>query len=480
MSLLVKLGLDSSGFKTGLAQVENSVTGFASKLGGILTGVVGFEAIRRGFESAIEKGDQLQDIAEKFGVSASKLQMLGNAASVYGSSIEAVSAGLNKLSLAQQKALAGDANLQDTFREVGISLQDLKNIGPEDLFLRIADSFASGANDGRQFIIVNELLGKAQTDLIKVMNQGSAAIIEQGNSMGVWSDETIAALSAASDALKTLQNNFTIFFGNLSMGINKAVERYQDLIEAVYLHIRANRDENLDAAGRASLYEQSAVKAGDVIFGRSKIQMTNAGPTSIRAQANQIDEQRIKELQKLDTEAARFELRLIEARIDGRRKAEKIMENFEEQNAKDQARNAQERARLLASITQNVESLVAEREGPRAELELQKRRAAEAAQAARETGTPEQILAANQEANRLQRMLESRLENLGFGDASLSRARMQAQQITGMVPGVESLRDIMTKPDVSQPQKIQVDRLPLSDVLQRLDDLIRSAGKFGT
>jgi len=463
-----------------LAQVENSVTGFASKLGGILTGVVGFEAIRRGFESAIEKGDQLQDIAEKFGVSASKLQTLGNAASVYGSSIEAVSAGLNKLSLAQQKALAGDANLQDTFREVGISLQDLKNIGPEDLFLRIADSFASGANDGRQFIIVNELLGKAQTDLIKVMNQGSAAIIEQGNSMGVWSDETIAALSAASDALKTLQNNFTIFFGNLSMGINKAVERYQDLIEAVYLHIRANRDGNLDAAGRASLYEQSAVKAGDVIFGRSKIQMTNAEPTSTRAQANQIDEQRIKELQKLDTEAARFELRLIEARIDGRRKAEKIMENFEEQNAKDQARNAQERARLLASITQNVESLVAEREGFQAELELQKRRAAEAAQAARETGTPEQILAANQEANRLQRMLESRLENLGFGDASLSRARMQAQQITGMVPGVESLRDIMTKPDVSQPQKIQVDRLPLSDVLQRLDDLIRSAGKFGT
>jgi hypothetical protein len=125
-----------------------------------------------------------------------------------------------------------------------------------------------------------------------------------------------------------------------------------------------------------------------------------------------------------------------------------------------------------------VESLVAEREGPRAELELQKRRAAEAAQAARETGTPEQILAANQEANRLQRMLEARMQNLGFGDASLSRARMQAQQITGMVPGVEALRDITNKPDVSQPQKIQVDRLPLSDVLQKLDALINAAGRF--
>ena len=187
-----------------------------------MVGAFALDKLIQSFSSAIEKGDQLQDIAEKFGLSASKLQMLGNAASVYGSGLENVSAGLNKLSLAQQKAVAGDTGLQDTFREVGISLQDLKTMGPEDVFLRISDSFASGVNDGRQFIIVNELLGKAQTDLIKVMNQGSAAIIEQGNSMGVWSDQTIATLSAASDAIKTLQNLWTVAFGYIASSIIKA------------------------------------------------------------------------------------------------------------------------------------------------------------------------------------------------------------------------------------------------------------------
>jgi hypothetical protein len=229
-----KLALDASSFDRGLQKAEASVSQFAKTAGTMIAGAFAFDKIISGFSMAIEKGDQLQDIAEKFGVSASKLQLLGNAASVFGSGVEAVSAGLNKLSLAQQKAIAGDDGLINTFKEVGITLDDLKTMGAEDIFLRISDSFASGANDGRQFIIVNELLGKAQTDLIKVMNQGSAAILEQGNAMGVWSDETIAQLSMASDALKTFQNYLVIGFGylisNVLLPIGREIQTILDLL----------------------------------------------------------------------------------------------------------------------------------------------------------------------------------------------------------------------------------------------------------
>jgi hypothetical protein len=228
-----KLALDASGFDRGLLQAQSSVRQFAKQAGGLIAGAFAFDKIISGFSSAIEKGDQLQDIAEKFGVSASKLQLLGNAASVYGSGIDQVSAGLNKLSLAQQKALAGDAGLGKTFEEVGISLADLKTMKPEDVLLKISDSFASGANEGRQFIIVNELLGKAQTDLIKVLNQGSAAIIDQGNAIGVWSDDTIAQLSAASDSLKTFQNTFVIIFGDLAAFINPIIESFKQFAEEI-------------------------------------------------------------------------------------------------------------------------------------------------------------------------------------------------------------------------------------------------------
>ena len=229
-----KLALDASGMDRGLQSAGASVDKFAKQAGTALVGAFAFDKIISGFSSAIEKGDQLQDIAEKFGVSASKLQLLGNAATVFGSNLEQVSAGLNKLSLAQQKAISGESGseaLVDTFKEVGISMDQLKTMSAEDIFLKISDSFASGANEGRQFIIVNELLGKAQTDLIKVMNQGSASIIEQGESMGVWSDETISQLSEASDAIKTLQNKFTVGFGVMAQVIMPVVKTLEMLSE---------------------------------------------------------------------------------------------------------------------------------------------------------------------------------------------------------------------------------------------------------
>ena len=214
-----RLALDASGLDRGLKSAQSSVASFAKQAGQALAAGFAFNKIVQGFASAIEKGDQLQDIAEKFGVSASKLQLLGNAASVFGSNVEQVSAGLNKLSLAQQKALAGDTGLQASFAEVGLSLEDLQKMKPEDILLKISDSFASGANNGRQFIIVNELLGKAQTDLIKVLNQGSTAIMEQGEAMGVLSDDQIASLSEMSDAIKTLQITLQNAFGQMAVQI---------------------------------------------------------------------------------------------------------------------------------------------------------------------------------------------------------------------------------------------------------------------
>jgi hypothetical protein len=240
--LQASIGLNRSDFEAGLGSLKSQVSKFSSEIGGILAGGFAVGSIFEGLKGAIEKGDQLQDVAEKFGVSASKLQMLGNAASVYGSSVENISAGLNKLSLAQQKATSGDEGLIASFKEAGVSLENLKSMGPEDIFLKISDSFASGANDGRQFVLVNELLGKAQTDLIKVMNQGSGAIIEQGNAMGVWSDETISSLSAASDAIKTLQNIFTVAFGSIASLLMPVVNGYQKFVEVLVLAGSATKE----------------------------------------------------------------------------------------------------------------------------------------------------------------------------------------------------------------------------------------------
>jgi hypothetical protein len=346
-----KLALDASGFDRGLMTAQSSVNKFAKQVGGLVAGAFAFDKIIAGFSSAIEKGDELQDIAEKFGVSASKLQMLGNAASVFGSGLDQVSAGLNKLSLAQQKAVSGESGseaLVATFGEVGISLEELRSITAEDIFLKIADSFASGANDGRQFVIVNELLGKAQTDLIKVLNQGSEAIIEQGNAIGVFSNETIAQLSAASDSIKKFQNILTVGFGVAAGKIMEAVEAY----------------------GRFAAIKP-IIKFFDETKEQPKAKRQRQGdlPDKTALQTQQ------KEQEKIAKEEATQELKLIEARISGEEAAQKMLADFEEKEAKDKLKRDKDRADELADYRKRLaEQEEAERRRPR--LEQQARRGA--------------------------------------------------------------------------------------------------------
>jgi hypothetical protein len=339
-----KLALDASGLDRGLASAQDSVSRFAKQAGQALVGAFAFGKIIQGFSTAIEKGDELQDIAEKFGVSASKLQMLGNAASVFGSGLDQVSAGLNKLSLAQQKAVSGESGseaLVDTFAEVGISLEELRSITAEDIFLKIADSFASGANDGRQFVIVNELLGKAQTDLIKVLNQGSQAITEQGNAIGVFSNETIAQLSAASDSIKKFQNILTVGFGVAAGKIMEAVEAY----------------------GRFAAIKP-IIKFFDDTKEQPKAKRERQGdlPNKTALQTQQ------KEQEKIAKEEATQELKLIEARISGEEAAQKMLADFEEKEAKDKLKRDKDRADELADYRKRLaEQEEAERRRPRLE-----------------------------------------------------------------------------------------------------------------
>ena len=325
-----KLALDASGLDRGLASAQESVGRFAKQAGTALAGAFAFDKIISAFNSAIEKGDQLQDIAEKFGVSASKLQMLGNAASVFGSGLDQVSAGLNKLSLAQQKAVSGEQGaeaLVATFAEVGISLEELRTISAEDIFLKIADSFASGANDGRQFVIVNELLGKAQTDLIKVLNQGSQSIIEQGNTIGVFSNETIEQLSAASDAIKKFQNLAVVRFGNVASAIMQAVEAY----------------------GRFAVIP-SVIKFFDELKQQPKAKKVREGNLPDKTAL----EKQQKEQEKIAKEEATQELKLIEATISGEESAKKMLADFEEKEAKDKLKRDKDRADELADYRKKL------------------------------------------------------------------------------------------------------------------------------
>ena len=314
--LKVKVGVDKSGFTTGLASMENSVKGFGMKVGGILAGAFAFDKIIQGFSNAIDKGDQLQDLANRFGLAASSLQQIGNAASVSGAGIEEVASAMNKLAVNAGKAIGGDDAMKQAFADIGLTVQQLKEMSPQDIFFALSEAIKNTSNPLEAFAKAQAVAGKSVGALMEMMRMGSSSIQELGNSMGVFSNETISKLSAASDALKAFQLLNTLVFGNVVSKIMDAVEAYARF-----------------AAIRPLIQFFDQIKASTTGSGKS-VRDIEGGSGGVSAAAD-------KAFEASERAAARHELRLIEAQISGKEEAEKMKQAIEEKYAQKSLERAQ-------------------------------------------------------------------------------------------------------------------------------------------
>jgi len=234
-----KLALDASGFDRGLQQANASLDKFAKQAGAMLAGGFAFDKIISGFSSAIEKGDQLQDLANRFGISASALQEVGNAASLSGAGIEDVASAMNKLAVNAGKAIGGDDAMIQAFKDIGLSVEQLKGMSPQDIFFKLSEAVA-GANDPLQaFAMAQEVAGKSVGALMETLRMGPGAIQQMGDEMGIWSDETIAQLGAASDEIKKFQNTMIIAFGSAAQFVNPFIATIKNMAEQVTMTVAA-------------------------------------------------------------------------------------------------------------------------------------------------------------------------------------------------------------------------------------------------
>jgi len=231
-----KLALDASGLDRGLQSATASLDKFAKQTGSVLAGAFAFDKLIAGFSSAIEKGDQFQDLANRFGVTAESLQEIGNAASLSGGSVEDVAGAMNKLAKNAGEAIGGNTQLEAAFLRIGVSLKDLQSLSPQDLFYKLSESISSGAIPAsEQFALASDLAGKSVASLIETLRMGPDAIQSLGQSMGVMSNEQVANLSELSDQIKILQNNMTMAFGSVASLINPFIKGLQDALEVAVL-----------------------------------------------------------------------------------------------------------------------------------------------------------------------------------------------------------------------------------------------------
>jgi hypothetical protein len=188
-ALRAVLGIDTVAFSKGLKDAEKSLGGFgasfasvAKKLAIPAAVVAGLGGIAAGIKKAIDAADEMGKMSEKFGVPVEQLSRLKYAAELNEVSFETLGKGLRNFGIITQEALAkpsGDAAKK--LAVLGITIDDIRNKTPEDLFKKAADGTTKLADGFGKVNAVSDAFGKRiGTDLIPLLNKGSKGIAEAG------------------------------------------------------------------------------------------------------------------------------------------------------------------------------------------------------------------------------------------------------------------------------------------------------------
>lgn len=202
----VSLGLDAREFDARLAAIEAKVAGSSQRMGKSFGGIgqiLSVATAGAAIKSVIEYGAKIEDLHQRFGVSTDAIQHFGNAAEKNGSSLEAMTMGFNKLEISRSKAMQGDQALADAFLHLGVTMDDLKKLAPEDLMMKLGASSLYAADTVK-------LLGKNALELRPTLAGLADGTIKFS---GAINSIDIERLKKAQDTITGIKQQGTIGLG---------------------------------------------------------------------------------------------------------------------------------------------------------------------------------------------------------------------------------------------------------------------------
>lgn len=280
-------------------------------------GAFAFDKIASGFSAILEKAGKLQDISDKFGVSAEAVQRIGNAAEQSGGSLESVAKALGRIGVSAQEAAGGNEKLQKAFVDIGVSGQQLLTLSPEQLFYKLANAMNDGSLAGKDLAVAKELLGKGFMDLLPVLRMTENEIRAIGEASGVLSDDAVAKLDQFGDSWTRLSNKVKVGAATMIDAFIRLGEEIarnpMNLITGDWDKMEKNMNARIDQEKRLREAMQARTRSAGT-----------------ETQDSMASKEFQKERDKSDVAEARQELRMLEAGLAGRDAAEKMIRDFEE------------------------------------------------------------------------------------------------------------------------------------------------------
>jgi len=357
-SLRAVLGLDASQYHTNLEGAVDHANSAGRKMEGSFAGALGeklaefasFAAVEEGARRLVEYAEKVEMVSNRLGMSTESVQRWDYVLSQNGGNIEQATTILEKLAQSRQKVVEGDAGwekLADSFRKLGVSIEDLKNkdIGREDLLKKIGETFEHG-NPEELIGAFRSLGGKSAGTFVAAFRNefakkfAEAPVAAEENlaelqSIGEGTKSILSKIKALGvDATGTVAGGFRVAFGTViagASGLAKGLEGTFDKwrsgealkpgdptknFGSIFQSIKSNIEDYLQGTALMEIDRRDR---------KSSVEKAAAAP-----ETKELSFEELKEIDRLGKEAAKIRREAAIAEVSGVMKARAITEEIAE------------------------------------------------------------------------------------------------------------------------------------------------------
>jgi hypothetical protein len=210
-TLRAQLTADTSDYKKGLGEATGQTSEFANTISNVGKGIAAafsFRDIAGGVAEVVENASAIADAAGRMGVSAEAVQRLSFAAQQAGASMGDVGTAIKTMST---KVTDGSKATAEALTGIGLSVDQLRGMAPDQAFAAIADAIAKVPDPMQQSALAVDLFGKAGVNLLPMIKAG---ITDVGNSAPIMSQKVIESADAAGDQWDKMQGQINALKAN--------------------------------------------------------------------------------------------------------------------------------------------------------------------------------------------------------------------------------------------------------------------------
>ena len=252
VGLNMKITADTAGVGRGVNRTERllgSLSKSANSAAGSLRALVGIEigtrlaaAFTQAARAAIDYAgglaqtiDETAKLAQRTGIAVEALQGFQVAADLSG--VQNLEGGLQRLAVTLGDAASGSATAQRAFTNIGLSVDELMGMSPEDQFRAIAAAIAAIPDPAARAAAAMDIFGRTGVELLPLFASNLAEIEARAERLGiVLSADQTAAIEEMNDSLSLVRKTFDGIIGqvtaNLAPVVTALAEEFLSFVES--------------------------------------------------------------------------------------------------------------------------------------------------------------------------------------------------------------------------------------------------------